>query len=91
MIAPPGRYCDINPLLVPIALIELARFAMLTGFRFKGPYWAWRLHTALGTAPSSTVRRARAAIAYGLWIRKMRKIAALRTSSTLSVASGPCR
>ena len=29
-------------------LYQLARLALLSGFRFRGSYWAWRAHTAVG-------------------------------------------
>ncbi len=76
---------------IPVAVLELLRFAVITRFRFRGRYWAWRMHTALGHAPSNTRGRARAAIEYGLWIRKMRRIAAESPSSSIPVASGRSR
>jgi len=52
---------------------ELARLAALSGFRFRGPYWAWRLHTAFGTGyPESRSDLVRGVLAYGRWMYRMR-------------------
>ncbi len=55
-------------------LWELARLAAMSRFRFGGPYWEWRLHTAFGKGyPSSRVEMARAVLAYGRWMYRMRR------------------
>lgn len=55
-------------------LYELARLGMITGFRFRGPYWSWRLETAFGRGyPSSWRELLRAVLAYGAWMRRMRR------------------
>jgi len=55
-------------------LYELARLGVITGFRFRGPYWSWRLETAFGRGyPSSRRELLRAVLAYGAWMRRMRR------------------
>ena len=54
---------------------ELARLGVLTGFRFSGPYWTWRLSTALGpdgAANFSRAARLRATWHYALWVARIR-------------------
>lgn len=54
-------------------LWQLARLGVITRFRFKGPYWQWRMHTAFGRGmPSSRVELIRAVLAYGIWMHRMR-------------------
>ena len=56
------------------ALYELARLGVLTGFRFRGPYWSWRMHTAFGRGMPATKRELVASILeYGAWAHKMRR------------------
>ena len=56
------------------ALYELARLGAISGFRIRGPYWRWRLHTAFGRGrPSSRVELVRSVLAYGRWIHRMRR------------------
>jgi hypothetical protein len=56
------------------ALYELVRLGVLSGFRFRGAYWQWRLHTAFGRGyPSSRRELVRAVLAYGRWIHRMRR------------------
>ena len=58
------------------ALYELARLGVVTRFRFRGPYWSWRMHTAFGRGyPESRAELVRAVMAYGRWIRQMRRLA----------------
>jgi hypothetical protein len=55
-------------------LYELARLAVLSRFRFRGPYWSWRMHTAFGRGvPASRMEVVRAVLAYGRWMRRMRR------------------
>jgi hypothetical protein len=56
------------------ALCELARLAALSGFRFRGRYWRWRMHTAFGRGyPASRTELIRGVLAYGRWVRRMRR------------------
>jgi len=56
------------------AIYELARLGIITRFRFRGPYWEWRLHTAFGRGyPESRVQLVRAVLEYGRWVRRMRR------------------
>lgn len=55
-------------------LWQLLRLGVLTGFRFRGPYWQWRLHTAFGRGyPESRVESLRSVLAYGRWVHRMRR------------------
>jgi len=53
--------------------LELLRLAALTRFRFKGPYWRWRMETAFGRGEPPRGEMLRAAIKYGAWARRMRR------------------
>lgn len=54
-------------------LWQLLRLGFVTRFRFKGPYWQWRLHTAFGRGlPASRMELVRSVIAYGRWMHRMR-------------------
>ena len=56
------------------AVYELARLGVLTRFRFRGPYWQWRMHTAFGRGyPRSRLELVRGVLAYGRWMRRMRR------------------
>jgi hypothetical protein len=56
------------------AVYELARLGVITRFRFRGPYWRWRMHTAFGRGyPSSRAELVAAVLAYGRWMRRMRR------------------
>ncbi len=55
-------------------LYQLARLAVLTRFRFRGPYWRWRMETAFGGGrPSSRMETIRAVLAYGRWMHRTRR------------------
>lgn len=55
-------------------LYELARLAFLSGFRLRGRYWSWRLHTAFGRGyPANRSELVRGVLAYGRWIWRMRR------------------
>ncbi|MBX3353609.1 MAG: hypothetical protein KF684_11810 [Phycisphaeraceae bacterium] len=53
--------------------LELLRLAFVTRFRFKGPYWHWRMETAFGRGKPPRAEMLRAALRYGAWARRMRK------------------
>lgn len=56
------------------AVYELARLGVITRFRFRGPYWEWRLHTAFGRGyPESRWELVYAVLEYGRWVRRMRR------------------
>lgn len=52
---------------------ELARLGLITGFRFKGPYWQWRLHTAFGRGYPSGGAYRRSLLDYGRWVHRLRR------------------
>lgn len=55
-------------------IYQLARLGVISGFRFNGPYWRWRLHTAFGRGyPRSRVELLRAVLDYGRWVHRMRR------------------
>ncbi len=55
-------------------LYELSRLAALSGFRFGGSYWQWRLYTAFGRGyPRSRSEVVRGVLAYGRWMYRMRR------------------
>lgn len=57
-------------------LWELFRLGWITRFRFRGPYWQWRLETALGRDPESRPPRRQtihAALEYARWVFRMRR------------------
>ncbi|TVQ32863.1 MAG: hypothetical protein EA376_04245 [Phycisphaeraceae bacterium] len=57
-----------------MGLYELARLAWITRFRFRGPYWRWRMHTAFGCGyPESKIELIRSVLAYGRWVHRMRR------------------
>lgn len=53
---------------------ELLRLGLMTGFRLRGPYWQWRLHTAFGRGrPAGRFAYQRALLEYGRWVHVMRR------------------
>jgi hypothetical protein len=55
-------------------IYELARLGVTTGFRFRGRYWTWRLHTAFGRGyPASRLELISSVLAYGRWVHRMRR------------------
>ncbi len=53
---------------------ELARLGWITGFRFRGPYWQWRMHTAFGRGmPATRGELVRSVLAYARWVHRMRR------------------
>jgi hypothetical protein len=55
-------------------LWELFRLGWLSRFRFRGPYWEWRMHTAFGRGyPASRMELVRSILEYGRWMYRMRR------------------
>lgn len=55
-------------------LYRLLGLAVCSRFRFRGPYWTWRLHTAFGRGyPGSRWDLVRGVLAYGRWMHRMRR------------------
>lgn len=54
-------------------LYQLARLAVITGFRFRGPYWTWRMHTAFGKHHPSRAEVVASVLEYGRWVHRMRR------------------
>lgn len=54
-------------------LFELTRLAFTSGFRFRGPYWTWRLHTAFGRGYPGRMELFRAVLSYGRWVYRQRR------------------
>lgn len=55
-------------------LYQLVRLGCITGFRFSGPYWQWRLQTAFGRGyPSSRLELIKSILEYGRWVHRMRR------------------
>lgn len=55
-------------------LYQLTRLAVISRFRFKGPYWRWRLHTAFGRGyPASKATLIKSILDYGVWMHRMRR------------------
>ncbi|MFK7960473.1 MAG: hypothetical protein AB8G96_08100 [Phycisphaerales bacterium] len=58
-------------------LWQLLRLGVLTGFRFRGPYWQWRLETALGRDLKRRPGRAATVhmvLDYARWVHRMRRL-----------------
>ena len=45
----------------------------VTRFRFRGPYWQWRLHTAFGRGYPPKRELLASILEYGRWIHQMRR------------------
>lgn len=55
-------------------LYELLRLGAISGFRFRGAYWRWRIETAFGQGfPRSRLELVRATLAYARWVHRMRR------------------
>jgi hypothetical protein len=53
---------------------QLARLAVMTRCRFKGPYWQWRLDTAYGrNRPASRLAMLREVLEHARWIHRSRR------------------
>ncbi|HYE61656.1 MAG TPA: hypothetical protein VD997_06645 [Phycisphaerales bacterium] len=56
-------------------LWQLFRLGWISGFRFKGPYWTWRMQTAFGRGMPATKRELIASVLeYGRWMARMRRL-----------------
>lgn len=56
-------------------LWALACLALRSGFRLRGPYWHWRLHTAFGRGyPASRAALLRSIVDYARWMHRMRAL-----------------
>lgn len=54
-------------------LYQLARLALISKCRFKGPYWQWRMHTAFGRGyPESRRELVRSILEYGRWMHRLK-------------------
>lgn len=53
---------------------ELLRLAVRSRFRLRGPYWAWRWHTAFGRGAPPRGELVRSVLRYGHWARRMRRL-----------------
>ncbi len=63
-----------RPLDTICAIYELARLAIITRFRLKGPYWSWRIETAFGRGlPESKLELLKSLLHYGAWCRRIRR------------------
>lgn len=57
-----------------LALVELLRLAAISGFRLRGKYWTWRMHTAFGRGvPAGRAEYIASILEYGRWARRMRR------------------
>ena len=59
------------------ALLGFIRLGIATRFRFRSPYWRWRMETAFGADPKQHPGRAekiRLAIEYAAWTTRMRRM-----------------
>lgn len=54
-------------------IYQLARLGVVTGFRFRGPYWQWRLQTAFGRGYPPRGELLRSVLEYGRWVHRMRR------------------
>ena len=56
-------------------IYELGRLGVISGFRFRGAYWAWRLHTAFGRGyPASRWETLKSVWDYGRWVYRTRRL-----------------
>ncbi len=54
-------------------LYELARLGVISGFRFKGPYWTWRMHTAFGRGSPPRRELITSVLEYARWVHRTRR------------------
>lgn len=55
-------------------LWALFRLGVQTRFRFNGRYWRWRHETAFGNGEPDPAAKRHAALDYGRWVHRMRKL-----------------
>lgn len=57
-------------------VIGLTLVGMATGFRLRGRYWHWRMHTAFpdGTPAGGRAELVRSALEYGAWAWRTRRL-----------------
>lgn len=55
-------------------LYELLRLACISGFRFRGPYWSWRMHTAFGRGKPPLPELLESVLDYGRWAYRTRRM-----------------
>jgi hypothetical protein len=53
-------------------MYQLLRLAALSGFRFRGAYWSWRMHTAFGRGYPPKGELIASILAYGRWMHRHR-------------------
>lgn len=53
---------------------ELLRLGVVTRFKFSGPYWRWRTHTAFGRGMPEGGKwgMLKATLDYGKWVHQQR-------------------
>lgn len=54
-------------------LYELLRLALISRFRFRGPYWQWRLHTAFGRGMPPRAELIHSVLDYARWVYRSRR------------------
>lgn len=55
------------------ALWELFRLAWITRFRFRSPYWQWRMHTAFGRGYPPRAAYRRSIFHFAKWVHQLRR------------------
>lgn len=53
-------------------MYQLLRLAALSGFRFRGAYWTWRMHTAFGRGYPPKRELISSILEYGRWMHRHR-------------------
>lgn len=56
--------------------LGLTLLGLATGFRLRGPYWQWRMHTAFpeGAPRGGRAELVRSALEYGAWSWRTRRL-----------------
>ncbi len=55
-------------------MCALFRLGIQTRFRFNGRYWRWRTETAFGNGTPDGAEKRRAALDYGRWVYRMKRM-----------------
>lgn len=55
-------------------LYELLRLGVISRFRFGGPYWSWRMHTAFGRGKPPLPELLGSVLEYGRWAYRTRRM-----------------